>query len=752
MMRIPLKAMLCVAGLASVVMAADVAYSDASQLPAGMSVEQAKALAKEQGITSREQAASASGRARPTTFLADTLGRINPEEGESVLANRNDTAENKSLGKIPLPLSDTLRFAQAIFQRGNPSLFASYVGAVGANYQLGAGDQVLLTLWGQKEARYELTLDRSGQVSIEGVGMVSLNGLSLRDAQTLLQKRLTRIYAGMSNGQVSMDLTMGKLRQIRVFMTGDVENPGSYMLSGNTNVFNALYQAKGPSNLGSERKIEIIRGTVHHEVDLYDYLFRGRRTSVDALQDGDIVRVPVHGPVVQVRGDVGRPGRYEMLASESAKELFSYCGGVTSTTAGQNVVVSRIFDNGRREAVLLPSALDLAKGKATAKFQDGDELLVYKGSDPSRQTVFMVGEVRFPGAYPLQPGMTVADLVKQAGGYSEKVYEGAAQVMRRRPDSSFAAIKIGVLPVATLALQAGDSVRFYNRYEMVSRGIVVLSGAVRKPGAYILDSGMTAKDLVLRGGGFLKDADFRHARVEFPLDTSHGARVEILVIDSSLASGGADLVLADGAHLAIPFLPILKVLEIITVQGMVNHPGSYALLSPQERISSILKRAGNIRPEGYASGARLIRKGLGRVSINVESALREPGSYNDLELRAGDTLLVPQTPATVKVSGRVYNPGNIPWKPKRDWKWYVSQAAGMTDSSDAGKVYLRLADGSVQTVEYGIDSLPDPGSEIVVPFAKPPEALKYSDIISAVGATVSIVLTALTIYMLVSKN
>jgi len=759
-MRIPLKAMFCAVGLASAAMAADVSYSDASQLPPGVSVEQAKAMAREQGITNRDQSGVSQNRSRPTTLQADSLGRIDPEEGavadsmvRSDTISRRDSLDSKRWRKVPPPRpADTLRYAQAIFQRGNPSLFASYVGAVGANYQLGAGDQILLTLWGQKEARYELTLDRSGQVSVEGVGMVSLNGLSLKDAQALLHKRLMRIYSGMSSGQVSMDLTMGKLRQIRVFLTGDVVNPGSYMLSGNTNVFNALYQAKGPSDLGSERKIEIIRGSAHHDVDLYDYLFRGRRAAADALQDGDIVRVPVHGPIVRVRGDVGRPGRYELLPNETGKELFVYCGGVTATTANQGVVVSRIFDNGRREAILLPSALEMAKSKTSVRFQDGDELQVYKGADPSRLTVFVMGEVRFPGAYPLQSGMSVADLVRQAGGYSDRVYEGVAQVMRRRPDSSFAALKIGVVPVATLVLQAGDTVRFYNRFKMVSRDSVVLSGAVRNPGVYVLDSGMTAKDLVLRGGGFLKDADFRNARVEYPLDTIHGARVESLAIDSNLAPGSADLALSDGAHLAIPFRPIQKSLEIVTIQGMVNHPGSYSLLSPQERISSILRRAGGIRAEGYANGARLVRKGLGRVAINVELALREPGSYNDMELRAGDTITVPQTPATVKVSGRVYNPGNIPWKPKRDWKWYVSQAAGMTDSADADKAYLRMADGSVQTVEYGIDSLPDPGSEIVVPFAKPPEPLKYSDIISAVGATVSIVLTALTIYMLVSKN
>lgn len=738
--------------------------SDGGALPAGMTMDQAKATANAQGITTRAQA-EAAAREQGVTLPAKAAGasaaktttqvstQFDAEEGsvtvDTVLSD--STKAGKTLRKEMLDTTG-LRYAQRIFRSANPSLFASHVGAVGSGYQLGPGDQIVLTLWGQKEARYELALDRSGQASVEGVGMVSFNGLSLKAAQSLLHKRLTRIYAGMASGQTSMDLTLGKLRQIRVFVNGDVTAPGSYMLSGNTNVFNALYQAKGPTNLGSERKIEIVRGAMRFEVDLYSYLFKGVRQGRDILQDGDIVRVPVRGPVVTVQGEVGRPGRYELLPSETTKELFVYCGGLTAVTATQKVLATRIFEDGRREAVALPAPADLVAGKGSVKLKDGDVLFLYKGNDPSRQTVRVGGEVRFPGAYPFKEGMTAADLVTLAGGYTHRIYAGSALLSRGRLDGSFEVRSLAVQPMPTEVLHPLDSLHFFNRFDMLTSKSVTISGAVAHPGSFPLDSGMTVRDLVLLAGGFAKGADLSEVRLELPLDSANGSRVERLVLDASLNGPAGERALADGMHIGVPYLVFQKTLDLVTVRGMAAFPGTYSLQNTSERISSVLARAGGLRQEGYASGTLLLRPYIGRIAINVSRALANPGGNDDLVLRGGDTLLIPSRPATVTVSGRVNDPSNIPWRQGKSWKWYVSMAGGTTDSADEGRVYLRLADGSIQTRDYGIDSLPNPGSEIVVPFRKPPEPLKYTDIIGALGATASLILSAVTIFLLVSKD
>lgn len=737
--------------------AAEAALPEGVSLPPGMSMGEAKAAAQAQGITNRAQAEAAAreqGIRLPSgdkavaakALPAKSESEVDVQEGEVLL----DTSATEAV--LPKGREDNLRYAQRIFRSANPSLFASHVGAVGSSYLLGAGDQVILTLWGQKEARYELTLDRSGQISVEGVGVVSLNGLTLKDAQALLKNRLTRLYSGMASGQTSMDMTLGKLRQIRVFVNGDVVSPGSYLLSGNTNVFNALYQAKGPTELGSERKIEIVRGSSRFEVDLYAYLFKGVRQSRDMLQDGDIVRVPVRGPVVDVRGEIGRPGRYELLPSESAKDLLAYCGGLKVTTASQGILATRIFENGRREALTLPSPEEIAAGKLAVRLKDGDSLYVHKGKDPSRITVKVGGEVRFPGAYPHRPGMTVSDLVSLAGGFSSAIYRGNGLLFRVLPDGNRSSRSISVEPLSQEALSAGDSLAFFDRFEFTRPRQVQVTGGVARPGSYPLDSGMTARDLVLLAGGLTKDADPSRARLETGLDAAYGAEVQVLDLGLLLEGSGARTELKDGGHLAIPLKVYDGSLALVTVKGMAAMPGTYALRSSTERLSELLARAGGLRAEGYASGTLLLRPVVGRIAINVSRALSNPGGDDDLVLRGGDTLFVPSRPATVTVSGRVNDPSNIPWKQGKNWKWYISMAGGMTDSADGGRVYLRLADGSVQTRDYGIDSLPNPGSEIVVPFRKPPEPIKYTDIIGALGATASLILSAVTIFLLVSKD
>lgn len=765
-MRFPLVALSVFLGLcAASARSAEAGLPDGMTLPAGMSLEQAKAGAKAQGITTREQAEAAAreqGVTLPTGARSAGAKATLPAKVDSLLDSEEGGVTLDTLDSLGRPESRRrkrgaedlarLRYAQRIFRSANPSLFASHVGAVGSNYQLGPGDQVVLTLWGQKEARYELVLDRSGQISVEGMGLVSLNGLSLREAQALLKNRLTRLYSGMSSGQTSMDLTLGKLRQIRVFVNGDVTAPGSYLLSGNTNVFNALYQAKGPTDLGSERKIEIVRGSSRFEVDLYAYLFKGVRKNRDMLQDGDIVRVPVRGPVVSIQGEVGRPGRYELLPSETAKELLVYCGGLTVNTASQNAMVTRIFQDGRREAVTLPPPAELASGKASAKLNDGDSLFLFKGSDPSRLTVKVGGEVRFPGAYPLRDGMKAQDLVALAGGYTHRVYQGNALLVRTMPDSSRASRSIAVEPASNEVLQPGDSLHFFNRFEFVTPHQVTVSGAVAHPGTFPLDSGMTTRDLILLAGGFVKEADPVNARLEIPKDSAQGAEVRRLVLGLQLDGPDARLELRDGMHIAVSRKVYGGSLDLVVVKGMATYPGSYSLQNSAERISSVLARAGGVRPEGYASGTWLVRPLIGRIAINVARALSNPGGNDDLVLRGGDTLLVPSRPATVTVSGRVNDPSNIPWREGKSWKWYVSMAGGMTDSADGERVYLRLADGSVQTRDYGIDSLPNPGSEIVVPFRRPPEPIKYTDIIGALGATASLILSAVTIFLLVNKS
>lgn len=343
------RGLFLLASLACGALGASVGMTD---LPMGMTAEQAKELARQRG-GSASQAGNSAGAGR--VDFRDSLGMLDTSETwiarDSAFADSLDTASTYDAYGRRIPASrqrgarrflrarDTvtpdslLRYGRKIFRNADPSMFASFTGAVGANYQLGPGDEMILALWGQKDARYQIVLDRDGQASIEGLGVVSFNGKTLQQAEEMLRKRLSRIYGGLTNGQANMDLTLGKLKRIRVFVVGDVVKPGGYLLSGNTSVLAALYQARGPSDVGTERLVQIHRGGSVTKIDLYDYFFKGKRPVNDVLQDGDVVRVSRKGAIVRARGDVGNPGYYELLPKEGAKDLLEYAGGLNATSA-----------------------------------------------------------------------------------------------------------------------------------------------------------------------------------------------------------------------------------------------------------------------------------------------------------------------------------------------------------------------------------------------------------------------------------
>ncbi|QQS05385.1 MAG: SLBB domain-containing protein [Fibrobacterota bacterium] len=686
--------------------------------------------------------------------VMDRSGEVDPNE--STLppdsTRKKLRLQNASLqdSAIRDSLSGLERYGRSIFKKADPSMFASHAGAVGGGYLLGPGDEIILTMWGQKEGRYQLVLDREGQIHLEGVGVVSLNGQSLASASDILRKRLNRIYAGIGAGQ--MDLTLGKLKQVRIFVVGHVEQPGSFLLSGNTSILAAVYQAKGPTEIGSEREVEIVRGKTRTKADLYDFLFRGQSGS-QTLQDGDVVLVPPHGPLVQIKGDVGRPAVYELLASEGAKELLGYAGGIRSTAATTNMLVQRIFENGRRDVLTLPSPTSVLSGPP-APLRDGDVVQVFRGNDPALSTVAIVGRVRFPGSYPIGEGMRASDLIKLSGGPTKDAFEGRVILSRLLVGKLRSFQRFSILQADTSLLQNGDSLFVFDRTELALHDSVRISGAVRRPGYYPWREGMTAKDLILMSGGGIWGAEMSQLRLETPRNGAPSL-IDVFQIDSGLTNGKADRVLSPKAHLAVPLNPLAHSLDLVQVKGWVVQPGVYALEGNGERLSSLWKRIGGLREDAYLSGASFLRmtdSTYSRIQIDFTKALAEPGSTNDLALHPGDSIFVPARPATVSVKGRVNSPANILWREGKSWRWYIQQAGGFSDSADGDRVYVRYADGTIQTRDNGISDSPTPGSEVIVPFRVPPKPTTVTEMLSAVNLILGTVIAGLTIYVLTQTN
>jgi protein involved in polysaccharide export with SLBB domain len=298
-----------------------------------------------------------------------------------------------------------------------------------------------------------------------------------------------------------------------------------------------------------------------------------------------------------------------------------------------------------------------------------------------------------------------------------------------------------------------DRVQIRNRFELFNGSEVFVSGAVKRPGSFNWEAGMTVKDLILLAGGFKKNAEYGRLRLETPVPEDSTSTVEWLSLDSALRSESSDKLIEPGAHLAIPVNPHHNDLEMVDVRGWVVRPGAYALLRADERLSEVLERAGGLRSGGYLDGARLLRGETGgaRIQIEFAKALAAPGGKDDLKLRPGDVIDVPNTPATIEIRGRVNNPGHVVWVEGKTWKWYVQQVGGLSDSAWEDGIYVQYAEGSVQTVDDGIRRKPNPDSVIVVPFRKPADPVKLTDVLSGVNVILATVIAGLTIMVLMRQ-
>lgn len=674
--------------------------------------------------------------------LADSLGRL------------RDSIRSGSLAPSRIDTSEDSRPARDVLRVSDPTLFASTSGSVGDDYPLGPGDELVLSIWGQKQAQYSLVVDRDGQVQIPSAGAVSLNGTNFGEARRLIGRKLSSIYSGIGSGTTQFDLSIAKLKQIRVFVVGDVAKPGGYILQGATSTMQAIALAGGPTPRGSDRVALVTNGNTTLTVDLYQYLFLGRRPADDILRDGSVVRVPAALGTAQVRGGASRPGHYEVLPGETTKSLLELAGGLSARGAA-GVPMNLVRASGAySSAILVGSGADLAGGAATHPVGAGDILEVPLKQAPRRGAPVVSGAVARPGTYPWSEGMTLGRLLELAGGPTGESYLERVVIFRTDAKGQSFILSTSVASAAGTPLRFSDSVVVGSVAEITdSTRTVSISGAVRSPTTVVWGSGLRVKDLVVLAGGWLPWADPSKVRVDLLSPDGETASSRTIALDTSLGASSQDFVLPTAAIVHVPGEQASASVRKVVVQGLVANPGVQGLLSPKERVASIVARAGGLRPEAYASGATLHRPSEGRIPMDLAKALRNPKSDDNVVLLDGDSLHVPHVPATVRVEGQVQRPTAALWRKGKDWEWYVRNAGGLTDSAMVKGTYVVYADGSMATYEDGIDE-PTPGSVIVVPRRNPPPQSTTVEKINAFGAiagAIGTLVTAYAIYLSATK-
>ncbi|MBR4783375.1 MAG: SLBB domain-containing protein [Bacteroidaceae bacterium] len=681
-------------------------------------------------------------------------------------------------------------FGHDIFNKENLTFEPNMNMPTPANYTLGAGDQVIVDVWGASQKTFDCTISPDGVIVIDEVGPIYLAGLSVQAAKAALKSKLGQYYAGSK-----INLSVGNTRTIQVQVVGEVEMPSSFALSGFATAFNALYAAGGIKDIGTVRNIKVYRNNrVIATVDVYDYLVNGNSSSDVRLQDKDIIVVGTYDRLVKVEGKVKRPMYYEMRNGESVKQLLRFTGGFTGDAYTQNVRLTRKAGVERS----IHTIDEFQMGGFT--LEDGDEVYVDSVVMKYSNMVEVRGAINHAGKFELGSNtQSVKDLIELAGGLREDAYTERAVMHRMRPDLSLEMVGVdlkGIMDgtVADVPLQKNDMLFVPSRTEMRGQWTFSVRGEVVYPSKYPFAENTTLKDIILQAGGLTEAASLAHVnvyrRISNPTATQDNDR---LAEQFSFQLDEYFNLTQDTVFYLKPFdevyirrSPGYEEQQNVSVDGCVNFKGQYTMTRKDYRLSDLVKAAGGFTSLAYVPGARLVRRlteaeKLQRdnafrqaqiqlyeqalkaenakmdfekadtllsmkmslddtypVAVDLDKAMANPGGAYDIVLRKGDALSIPQFTNTVKVSGEVSYPISMNYKKGEKLKYYINHAGGFANRAKKRAVYIVYANGSVEKVDRGSSKAVQPGCEIVVPTKEEGQKLSMAEKMALGTGTASI--------------
>ena len=483
------------------------------------------------------------------------------------------------------------------------------------NYEVGTNDVLKLVVYGVQEYSADLDVSKEGTVLIENVGRIKVAGLSIEAATTRIKQQMANTaYPSLRSGESKMALTVGDTRTIQVTIIG-AQRSGNYNVSSLSNVLSALTMAGGPSEIGSYRAIELIRDNkVVKTFDLYAFMQNGDQSQNMGLKDRDVIKVPPYKGRIEIKGQVKRPGIFELNATENFKQFLQYAGGFDDTAYTAWVKV--IQKNDKEKAVK-----DLAQNQFTSyQPQGGDIIQVSKILDRFQNRVKLTGAVFRPDVYELTEGMRISDLVQRADGLREDAFIGRAQLIRLKPNLLKELVTINLSkalqkdPNENIFLQREDELYINSIVDLRDSLTVDLLGEVRSQGRFNYVDSMTVKDLILMAGGFNYAAN---KQIEVARLIQYGDRVtnnQVATIlktevngDLSFNAGQENFVLQPMDVVTITKKVGFTNPEVVSISGQVQNVGKYTLSTRVERVSDIVKRAGGLIGEAYGEGAYIKR-------------------------------------------------------------------------------------------------------------------------------------------------
>lgn len=618
------------------------------------------------------------------------------------------------------------------------------------NYILGIGDELNISIWGYSDFNDVFKIDDNGAVNPKLVGRIYLSGLSFKEAKGLIAAKFGTVY-DLNNSQIAVTLSYSKV--ITVNVVGEVTNPGSYSIPSINTAFNVLVNVGGIRPIGSIRKIFIRRGgQTIKTLDVYEYLMNPNSKQDFFLENNDYILVPSSGKVVKIDGQVKRPLEYELIEKENLKELIEYAGGFEAGAYRKRIQVKRFLNN--QETIIDIDYDSLTLAKKDFELRGGDVVLVRKIPVGYSNFIEITGAVKLPGNYELKQGDRITDIIGRAEGIVEDVFDSRAYVIRLNSDLSKRYIPFNLKEVLenpnsayNIKLQNLDIIKIFSKSYFKDDFKFMISGAVRSPGDYTYGEGITLKDALYLAGGLKKEAARNRIEISRAVDfiASSGNLIPVrTVIKTVEISDNLRLDKTSEAFVIQPYdqifvrtEPNFELQKNIVLMGEVLYPGTYPILDKNEKITSVLQRAGGLTNHAFPEGATLkrIEFNEGHLFFKMQEIIKDSGSKYNYIVKGGDTLIVPKVDQLIQIRGLINYPdisvlGQIsaPFTRRRTAKYYVKNyGLGFDQDADRKKVYVEESGGYVHRTRrfLFINFYPEVtvGSTVVVP----PKVIKEKD-------------------------
>lgn len=732
-------------------------------------------------------------RKMPTTEAQKLRARIeqivNTSEPAETDISRS-TTETSTPRKTPKQTEKRI-FGDDLFNTTNLTFEPNLKIATPANYMLGPDDELVIDIYGYNEATYKLKVTPEGYIRIPIVGPVQVAGSTIEQAKRKIITQLRGIYSEISQGNTSVNITLGAIRSIKIHIIGEVNTPGTYTLPSLATVFNALYASGGPNQNGSFRNIMIIRnGKPLANIDIYDFLMKGELKNNIRLNDQDVIKIPAYETRVELVGEIKRPAFYECKNGEPLSALIKYAGGYTDVAYKERIKVTR--NTGKEKSVAdIPNEM-------LSMFipQTGDVFEIGKIISRYENRVIINGAVFRPGTYALEQGMTLSKLIKKADGLKEDAFTTRAIVYRLLEDNSTEIISVDLNEILNgskdIELKREDMITINSKLALKEEYNIEIKGEVLNPGKYPYAENARVEDLIVAAGGLKENASRKKIEIarRFMNDGSVVSKESATIINYEVTE---DLKNTKDIHLE-PFdlitvysIPGYSTQKTIRIEGEVNYPGVFAISSKTDKISDVLKRAGGANDFAFINGATLIRtkqlteaekiirqqkiealtketKDTSRlqaiidrevgslttiVGIDLKKVIDNPGSKYDLLVEDGDLISIPSVKQTVKVSGEVLYPVRIPYSQFKSCASYIRGSGGYSQRALKKRTYVVYANGSAKASKrfLFITFHPKikPGAEIIVPTKQERQRTSVSEIVGIATSITTLMVLVLTL-------